>query len=129
MTNLEKATKLLEKKEFVEKVVDSKDKAAVVELFKANGVELTDADYAAIGSILKTAAEKGDDGELPDELAEQVAGGGFDIKNLGTLLGALGGFLTAMEEPINKLMKLFTGDDTSKDQQQDQQQNQQQNQQ
>ena len=105
MTNLEKATKLLENKEFVEKIAACKDQAAVMDLFKANGAELTDKEFATIGGIIKSAAD--DDGEIPDELAEQVAGGGLD--NFGDILKTIGGVIAALGPLVDQIMSLFTG--------------------
>ena len=47
------------------------------------------------------------------EVAEQVAGGAFDMSNLGKILGAIGDFMKALESPITTLVSLFSGETPS----------------
>lgn len=108
---MEKAAELLKNKDFVVKVSEAADQNAAIALFKENGVTVTATDLANLGTLL--AALRDNDGELPGEVAEQVAGGAFDMKNLGSLLGAIGEFMKALENPINKLIEIFNGDSSS----------------
>lgn len=108
---MEKAAELLQKEDFVIKVSEAADQNAAIAIFKENGVTVTAEELASLGTLLK--ALRDNDGELPDDVAEQVAGGSFDIKNLGSLLGAIGEFMKSLETPINKLLELFGGDDSS----------------
>lgn len=110
-TNMEKAAELLKNEDFVVKVSEAADQNAAIALFKENGVTVTATELANLGTLL--AALRDNDGELPNEVAEQVAGGAFDIKNLGSLLGAIGEFMKSLETPINKLIELFGGSDSS----------------
>ena len=98
-------------KDFVEKVYQCADQNAALALFKENGVPVTAEELAGLGSLIK--AFNDNDGELPDEVAEQVAGGGFDMNNLGKVIGAIGDFLKALENPINTLISIFGGDSSS----------------
>ena len=112
-TNLEKAAELLQKEDFIIKVSEAADQNAAIAIFKENGVNVTAEDLAGLGKLFATLRDN--DGELPDEFAEQVAGGAFDIKNLGTLLDAVGDFMKALATPINKLISIFGGDTSGDD--------------
>lgn len=104
MSNLEKALKLLENKDFLEKLSAVKDKAAAIALFKDNGAPINDKDFETICAVIKAAASE--DGEIPDELAEQVAGGAFDpVKFFNTL----GGMITSLGGIIGSFMDLING--------------------
>lgn len=107
-TNIEKAAELLKNEDFINKVSEVADQNAAIALFKENGVTVTAEDLAKFGTLF--AALRDNDGELPDEIAEQVAGGAFDMKNLGALLGAVGQFITAMAKPIDALIQIFSGE-------------------
>ena len=107
-TNLEKAAELLTKEDFVAKVSACADQQAAIALFKENGADVTAEDLANLGTLIK--AVQDNDGELPDEVAEQVAGGAFDMSNLGKILGAIGDFMKALENPITTLVSLFSGE-------------------
>ena len=109
MTNVDKAAKLFENQDFVLKLSECSDKDAMLALFKANGAEITLAELDQLGSLLKSFVDN--DGELPDEIAEQVAGGKFEISKLGDLLGAFGDLLKGLGEPLGKIIGFFTGDD------------------
>ena len=109
-TNLEKATELLTKEDFVAKVSACADQQADIALFKVNGAPVTAEELANLGALIK--AFNDNDGELPDEVAEQVAGGSFDMSNLGKILGAVGDFLKALESPITTLISIFSGGGT-----------------
>lgn len=106
--NMEKAAELLQKEDFIRKVSECSSQAEVIALFKDNGASVTTEDLATFGTLFT--ALKDNDGELPDEIAEQVAGGAFDIKNLGNLLGAIGEFMKSLADPITKLIELFSGE-------------------
>ncbi len=108
MTNVDKAAKLLENQDFVLKLSKCNDKDAMLALFKDNGAEITLDELNQFGSLLKAVVDN--DGELPDEIAEQVAGGAFDITRIGELLGAFGKFLSGMAEPLNTIISIFTTD-------------------
>lgn len=71
-------------------------------------MDVTAEDLANLGTLLK--AFNDNDGELPDEVAEQVAGVAFDISNLGKILGAIGDFMKALESPITTLISIFSGE-------------------
>lgn len=73
MTNMEKVIELLKNEDFVKKVAACGDQNDVIELFKNNGVAITSTELENIGKTLQAAEDN--DGELPDELAEKVAGG------------------------------------------------------
>lgn len=107
-TNIEKVAELLKNEDFVNKVSEVADQNAAIALFKENGVTVTATDLANLGTLMK--AFKDNDGEIPDEVAEQVAGGAFDMKNLGALLGAVGDFIKAMATPIDALIQIFSGE-------------------
>lgn len=107
-TNIEKAAELLKDQDFIVKVSKCADQNAAIALFKENGADVTAEDLAKFGTLF--AALRDNDGELPDEVAEQVAGGAFDMKNLGALLGAVGDFIKAMATPIDALIKIFSGE-------------------
>lgn len=109
-TNLEKATELLTKEDFVAKVSACADQQATIVLFKENCVDVTAEDLANLGALLKSFNDNDD--EIPDEVAEQVAGGSFDMSNLGKILGAVGDFLKALESPITTLISILSGGGT-----------------
>lgn len=105
---MEKAAELLQKEDFVRKVAECSGQDEVIALFKENGATVTAKDLATFATLFT--ALKDNDGELPDEIAEQVAGGAFDIKNLGTMLEAIGEFMKSLANPITKLIELFSGE-------------------
>lgn len=110
-TNFEKAAELLKDQDFFVKVSECGDKDAAIALFAEKGVTVTADDLADLGALLQ--AFRDNDGEIPDEVAEQVAGGAFDVTKIGDLLGAFGTFLTSLQKPLNSLIKIFAGDDSS----------------
>lgn len=109
MTNVEKALELLKNEDFVKKVVACGDQNAVIELFKNNGATLTISELENLGQIMQAA--KDNDGELPDELAEKVAGG-FDGNQLTAILSAFGSLLSGLAPAIGALIDAFTGKTT-----------------
>lgn len=110
-TNFEKAAELLKDQDFFVKVSECGNKDAAIALFAEKGVTVTADELSDIGSLLK--AFRDNDGEIPDEVAEQVAGGAMDITKIGDMLDAFGKFLSGLKEPLNSLIKIFTGDDSS----------------
>ena len=109
-TNIEKATELLNTEDFARKVSECADQQAAIALFKENGVNITAEELANLGELLKAFTEN--DGELPDEVAEQVAGG-FELSQLGSLLGAIGGLFSGLAKPITDIIKIFSGESPS----------------
>ena len=100
MTNMEKALELLKNEDFAKKVAACGDQNAALELFKNNGAAITSTELENIGKSLQAAQDN--DGELPDELAEKVAGGGF-----GDILKTIGEVITALGPLVDKIMALF----------------------
>ena len=76
MTNLEKAAKLLEDREFVSAFVTVDGPDEMRKIFSDNGAALSDAEFLAISVGMKKAVGA----ELSDAELEAVAGGGFDYK-------------------------------------------------
>ena len=117
MTSQEKIAKtqeLFESQEFIEKFSKVESVSEAQALFQDYGVEITSEEFKMIGEIAK-GIKNGEleEGELPDDLAEQVAGGasvGEYIKGFATILYGFAGI-------IDQVMKLFKGefdgDDTS----------------
>lgn len=113
MTNMEKAIELLKNEDFAKKVAACGDQNAALELFKNNGAAITSTELENIGKYLQAA--KDSDGEIPDELAEKVAGG-IDLANV---LTTIGGIISALGPMIQQIINLFnpqttpTGGDTT----------------
>lgn len=87
----DKLTELLSDKDFAKKVFtqDSPEKAQ--EILKENGVDMDAKTVFDMGNALIYMSKN--DGELPDELAEQVAGDSNWAKSLAGLPAAVGGFV------------------------------------
>lgn len=102
MGNVEKAAELLKNEDFVRKISKCDDPAAAIALYKENGVDVTAEDLLALGTLLK--AMEDNDGEIPDEVAEQVAGGAVSIGKVFEIIGGIGEFFKTIEEPLKKLL-------------------------
>lgn len=110
-TGIEKAVDLLKNEDFVIKISECADQAAVIALFKENGADVTAEDLNGLGTLIEAA--KDNDGEIPDELAEQVAGGAGGLAKVPDLMAVIGEFLTSMSGPLAKVLALFLSDTSS----------------
>ena len=104
-----KAAELLAKEDFLKKFAQCDDPNAAIALFAQNGVTVTAEDLKALVTILKAAQDN--DGEIPDEIAEQVAGGAVDIgaifnKTFDTA-GAINELLMSIKAPLARIFKAF----------------------
>ena len=86
------------------------DQNAALELFKNNGAAITSTELENIGKYLQAA--KDSDGEIPDELAEKVAGGSIDLANV---LTTIGGIIAALGPMIQQIINLFNPQTTPTD--------------
>lgn len=110
MTNQEKIAKtkeIFEDKAFTEKFSQVQSVEEAQELFKSYGIEVTAEEFKMIGEIAKgIKSGELEEGELPDDLAEQVAGGagvGDYIKGFAAILYGFAGI-------IDQVIKLFKGE-------------------
>lgn len=111
MTNQEKIAKtkeIFEDKEFTEKFAQVQSVEEAQALFKNYGIEITAEEFKMIGEIAKgIKSGELEEGELPDDLAEKVAGGdagvGDYIKGFAAILYGFAGI-------IDQVIKLFKGD-------------------
>lgn len=106
--NIEKVAELLQKENFVKKFAECDDTNAAIALFAQNGANVTAEDLKAIGTLLKAAQDN--DGEIPDEIAEQVAGGVTFASVFTTSfkgIAALGNLFSSLEKPLMEVLKLF----------------------
>lgn len=105
---IEKTKELFENPEFTEKFSQVASVAEAQALFKNYGVEITAEEFKAIAEIAKgIKSGELEEGELPDDLAEKVAGGasvGDYIKGFATILYGFAGI-------IDQVIKLFKGED------------------
>ena len=104
MENVEKATELLKDEDFLKKFIAFDDADAVIALYKENGATITAEELKTIGTLLKNCED--DDGEIPDELAEQVASGGaFD--NITSTVDIIKELFEGLKVPLNRAFELF----------------------
>ena len=98
--NTEKIKEVFSDEAFVKSLFELESTAEVQAALKEKGVEMTEEEILGIRDLLikvesgKISAEQLENGELSDELLEQVAGGGFwgsVWKFLTEWLGHLGG--------------------------------------
>lgn len=111
MTNQEKIAKtkeLFESKEFTEKFSQVATVAEAQELFKSYGIEISAEEFQMIGEIAKgIKSGELEEGELPDDLAEKVAGGAAGI---GDYIKGFAAILYGFAGIIDQVMKLFKGE-------------------
>ena len=71
---------LLNNEAFQDQVAEVSSKDELMELFRDNGIEISEEEFDALGqkgiSILKETGHMSDDGELSAEMLDMVAGGG-----------------------------------------------------
>lgn len=84
--NADRLSELLADQEFLKKVFSQETPEKAQAILNENGVDMDVKDVYIMGKALLYMGEH--DGELPDELTEQVAGG-FDLLGIAKQLGAL----------------------------------------
>lgn len=82
----DRLTELLSDEGFMKKLFSQETPEKAQEILKENGVDMPVEEVFVMGKTVLYMGEH--DGELPDEFAEQVAGG-FDMSTLAQQLGAL----------------------------------------
>lgn len=83
----DRLTELLSDEGFMNKLFSQDTPEKAQEILKANGVDMPVEEVFVLGKTVLYMGEH--DGELPDEFAEQVAGGALDLNSLAQSLGAL----------------------------------------
>ncbi|WP_026766958.1 hypothetical protein [Selenomonas ruminantium] len=96
-----KLLKAVEDEAFVDQLKAVKDEAALVEAFKGKGFDLNAEDLKQMMKTIDNMAHQ--TGEIPDEIAEQAAGGasaGSMFKMAHTFFGVVGGVLEAIGDAL-----------------------------
>lgn len=83
----DRLTELLSDEGFMKNLFSQETPEKAQEILKANGVDMPVEEVFIMGKTVLYMGEH--DGELPDEFAEQVAGGALDLNSLAQSLGAL----------------------------------------
>ena len=83
----DRLTELLSDEGFMKKLFSQDTPEKAQEILKENGVDMPVEEVFIMGKTVLYMGEH--DGELPDEFAEQVAGGALDLNALAQSLGAL----------------------------------------
>lgn len=103
-----KTKELFEDKGFAEKFAKVESIAEAQELFKSYGLEISAEEFQAIGEIAKgIKSGELEEGELPDDLAEKVAGGAAGV---GDYIKGFAAILYGFAGIIDQVMKLFKGE-------------------
>lgn len=103
-----KTKELFEDKGFAEKFAKVESIAEAQELFKSYGLEISAEEFQAIGEIAKgIKIGELEEGELPDDLAEKVAGGAAGV---GDYIKGFAAILYGFAGIIDQVMKLFKGE-------------------
>ncbi len=88
----DKLNELMADKDFVTKIFTQDSPVKAQEILKENGVDLDIKEIVDMGNVVLYMSKH--DGELPDEVAEQVAGGANWASKLAGLPAVMGSFIS-----------------------------------
>lgn len=105
---IERTKRLFEDKEFIEKFSQVATVAEAQALFKSYRIEISAEEFKMIGEIAKgIKSGELEEGELPDDLAEKVAGGAAGV---GDYIKGFAAILYGFAGIIDQVIKLFKGE-------------------